>query len=52
MLISKEYFQLKNVRYRTEKRAKIHFDSVTLVNNASKLAANLINAISNQQQAE
>ncbi len=34
----KEYFQLNNVRYRTGKRAKVHFDLVTLVYNASKLA--------------
>jgi len=35
----KEFFQLNNVRYRTGKRAKIHFDMVTLIYNASKLAA-------------
>lgn len=33
----KLYFQLDNVRYRTGKRAKVHFDLVTLVYNASKL---------------
>jgi transposase len=38
----KEYFQLNNVRYRTGKRAKVHFDLVTLVYNASKLAADRI----------
>lgn len=38
----KEYFQLDNVRYRTGKRAKVHFDIVTLVYNASKLAADRI----------
>ncbi|MBB6514283.1 hypothetical protein GGQ92_003106, partial [Gracilibacillus halotolerans] len=47
----KEFFQLNNVRYRTGKRAKIHFDMVTLVYNASKLAADRINAQINQQQA-
>lgn len=47
----KEFFQLNNVRYRTGKRAKIHFDMVTLVYNASKLAADCINAQINQQQA-
>jgi transposase len=47
----KEYFQLNNVRYRTGKRAKVHFDLVTLVYNASKLAADRINAVLNQQQA-
>src|SRR5690606_17195438 len=45
----KEYFQLDNVRYRTGKRAKVHFDLVTLVYNASKLAADRINASLNQQ---
>jgi transposase len=46
----KEYFQLNNVRYRTGKRAKVHFDIVTLVYNASKLAADRINVLLNQQQ--
>ena len=45
----KGYFQLNNVRYRTGKRAKVHFDLVTLVYNASKLAADRINAMLNQQ---
>jgi transposase len=30
---------LDNVRYRTGKRAKVHFDFVTLVNNGMKLAS-------------
>jgi len=47
----KEFFQLNNVRYRTGKRAKIHFDMVTLIYNASKLAVDRINAQLNQQQA-
>lgn len=47
----KGYFQLNQVRYRTGKRAKVHFDLVTLVYNASKLAADRINAMLNQQQA-
>lgn len=47
----KEYFQLDNVRYRTGKRAKVHFDLVTLVYNASKLATDRINASLNQQAA-
>ena len=46
----KEFFQLNNVRYRTGKRAKIHFDMVTLIYNASKLAADRINAQLNNQQ--
>ena len=47
----KEFFQLNNVRYRTGERAKIHFDMVTLIYNASKLAADRINVQLNQQQA-
>ncbi|MCM3365065.1 MULTISPECIES: transposase [Bacillaceae] len=47
----KGYFQLNNVRYRTGKRAKVHFDLVTLVYNASKLAVDRFNAMLNQQQA-
>ncbi len=38
----KEFFQLNYVRYRTGKRAKVHFNFVTLVYNASKLAADRI----------
>ncbi len=48
--ITKEYFQLNSVRYRTGKCAKVHFDFVTLVYNASKLAADRIHALLNQQQ--
>jgi len=47
----KEFFQLGNVRNRTGKRAKVYFDIVTLMYNASKLAADRINAELNQQQA-
>jgi transposase len=39
----KEFFQLKNVRYRTGKKAKVHFDLVTLVYNSTKLALDQIN---------
>lgn len=46
----KEFFQLNNVRYRTGKRAKIHFDMVVRIYNASKLAADRINAQLIQQQ--
>ncbi|WP_156857301.1 transposase, partial [Oceanobacillus sp. AG] len=46
----KEWFQLNNVRYRTGKRAKVHFDMVTLVYNASKLAADRIDAQLNPSQ--
>jgi len=47
----KEYYQLDNVRYRTGKRTKVHFDIVTLVYNVSKLASDRINLLLNQQQA-
>jgi hypothetical protein len=46
----KEYFQLNNVRYRTGKRAKVHFDIVTLIYNALKLASDRIKLLLNQQQ--
>lgn len=46
----KEFFQLENVRYRTGKRAKVHFDIVSLSYNASKLASDCINTLLNQQQ--
>lgn len=39
----KEFFQLNNVRHRKGRKAKLHFDLVTLVYNASKLAADRIN---------
>src|SRR5690625_668819 len=45
----KEFFQLNNVRYRTGKRPKIHFDIVTLMYNASKLAVDRINTALNQE---
>ncbi|MYL35575.1 transposase [Pontibacillus yanchengensis] len=35
----KELFQLNNVRYRTGKRAKVHFDFATLAYNGMKLAS-------------
>ena len=39
----KEFFQLKNVRYRSGKKAKVHFDLVTLVYNSTKLAVDRFN---------
>jgi len=39
----KEFFQLKNVRYRSGKKAKVHFDLITLVYNSTKLAVDRIN---------
>ncbi|MET1014392.1 MAG: IS1182 family transposase [Paenisporosarcina sp.] len=47
----KGYFQLDNVRYRTGKRAKVHFDIVSMVYNASKLACDRLNLLSKQQVA-
>lgn len=38
----KEFFQLNNVRHRKGKKAKFHFNLVTLVYNASKLAVDRI----------
>lgn len=35
----KEHFQLDNVRYRTGKRAKVHFNMVTMIYNGMKLAS-------------
>lgn len=35
----KEFFQLNNVRYRSGKRAKVHFGLVTMVYNGMKLAS-------------
>jgi transposase len=39
----KEFFQLNNVRHRKGKKAKLHFDLITPVYNASKLAVDRIN---------
>jgi transposase len=47
----KEYFQLNNVRYRTGKKAKVHFDIVALVYNASKLTVDRMNIKLNKQLA-
>ncbi|MBD8068116.1 transposase [Bacillus sp. PS06] len=47
----KEFFQLNNIRHRTGKKAKLHFNLVTLVYNASKLAVDRINKqLENEQQ--
>lgn len=40
----KEYFQLNNVRHRTGKKAKLHFQMVTFIYNACKLAVDRVNA--------
>ena len=47
----KEFFQLKNIRYHTGKRAKAHFDIVTLIYNAAKLAIDRINKKLREQAA-
>ncbi|KGR76752.1 hypothetical protein CD30_20040 [Ureibacillus massiliensis 4400831 = CIP 108448 = CCUG 49529] len=40
----KQYFQLKNVRHRTGIKGKLHFNLVTFIYNACKLAVDRINA--------
>lgn len=40
----KEYFDLNNVRHRTGKKAKVHFQFVTLIYNASRLASDRLKA--------
>lgn len=47
----KEYFQLNNVRHRTGKKAKVHFDLVTLVYNASQLAVDRMNVLEKKMRA-
>ena len=48
----KEFFQLNNVRHRKGKKAKLHFDLVTLVYNASKLAVDRIKKMLEDQQKQ
>lgn len=45
----KEYFQLNNVRHRTGRKAKLHFNLVTFIYNACKLAVDRLNAQLNEQ---
>lgn len=45
----KLYFQLNNVRHRTGKKAKMHFNLVTLIYNACKLAVDRINVLLQEQ---
>lgn len=47
----KEYFQLNNVRHRTGKKAKFHFNWITLVYNGVKLAVDRLNQQLQQQAA-
>lgn len=46
----KQYFQLKNVRHRTGRKAKLHFNLVTFIYNACKLAADRIQVILQNQK--
>lgn len=46
----KEYFQLNNVRHRTGKKVKMHFDLVTFIYNACKISADQMNAFLNQEK--
>ena len=48
----KEYFGLNNVRHRTGKKAKLHFQLVTLVYNASNVATDRIRMEMNQQSLQ
>ena len=48
----KEFFGLNNVRHRTGKKAKLHFQLVTLVYNASKLATDRIKLAIEQQSLQ
>src|SRR5690606_13036641 len=46
----KQYFQLNNVRHKTGRKAKFHFNLVTFIYNACKLAVDRINAQLNKLQ--
>lgn len=46
----KQYFQLTNVRHRTGKKAKLHFNLVTFIYNACKLTVDRMNASLQAQQ--
>lgn len=48
----KEFFDLNNVRHRTGKKAKLHFQLVTLVYNASKVAVDRIKVAIEQQSLQ
>jgi len=41
----KEYFQLNNIRHRTGRKAKLHFNLVTFIYNACKLAVDCLNVL-------
>jgi len=46
----KEYFQLNNVRHRTGRKAKLHFNLVTFIYNACKLVVDRMNVLLQEQQ--
>lgn len=46
----KEYFQLNNVRHRTGRKSKLHFQLVTFIYNACKLAVDRMNVLLQAQQ--
>ena len=48
----KEFFGLNNVRHRNGKKAKLHFQLVTLVYNTSKLATDRIKVAIEQQSLQ
>ena len=45
----KQYFQLNNVRQRTGRKAKLHFNQVTFIYNACRLAVDCLNALLHTQ---
>ncbi|MDJ0330472.1 IS5/IS1182 family transposase, partial [Planococcus sp. S3-L1] len=47
----KEYFDLNNVRHRTGKKAKVHFELVSLIYNASRLASDRLKVARNRTLA-
>ena len=48
----KEFFELNNVRHRTGKKAKLHFQLVMLIYNAGKLATDRIKLAMKQQSLQ
>jgi len=48
----KESFQLNNMRNRIGKKAKLHLSLITLLFNASKLAADRINRLLNNKMVD
>ncbi|NGP46847.1 transposase, partial [Bacillaceae bacterium SIJ1] len=48
----KEFFGLNHVRHRTGKKARLHFQLVTLVYNASRLATDRIKKMKAEQMSK